>query len=215
MRSRSASIPVLAAAAVATSALHAETVDFVVYSDNAASAAGIQTSAQLSATASAFTLTLSNSTSTGYISNFYLENGSATAGLGSATIQNTAGVSFSAGGSPPTPGGGIHTTAGGAWGGNFFSMSVNSPRPNQNAISGGESLTVVFANNGTFSLSDFVLALQNNDIRLVQHYRAFGPDGESAWLSSNFAVVPLPPAAWAGLGLLGVMGAVRTLRRRA
>jgi hypothetical protein len=28
------------------------------------------------------------------------------------------------------------------------------------------------------------------------------------------AVVPLPPAAWAGLGLLGVIGGVRAARRR-
>lgn len=209
----------LRTAAVALAALaglaSADTIDFVVYSDNAGSVPGIHTSAELTATASTFTITLSNNSTSGYISNFYIEMGSALSTLGAATINNTPGISFSQGGSPGSPGGGIQNTTGGDWAGNFFSMHTNTPQPQNNAINVGESLSVTFAHDGSFSLSDLIAAIQSHDIRLVQHYRAYGDDGESAWLQSNLAVVPLPPAAFAGLGVLGVMGGLRAARRRA
>lgn len=53
---------------------------------------------------------------------------------------------------------------------------------------------------------------------IIDAERTFGH--QDAWATmDNFyvgtmAVVPLPPAAWAGLGLLGVIGGVRAVRRR-
>lgn len=203
----------VAAAALAGLA-HAETVNFVVYSDNAGSVPGIVTTAELAATASTFTITLSNASTSGYIANFYIEMGSALSGLGAATINNTPGISFGQGGSPGNPGGGIHTTTGGSWSGNFFAMSANTPQPQNNAINIGESLSVTFAHDGSFSLTALINALAAEEIRMVQHYRGYGPDDESAWLTSDLAVVPLPPAAWAGLGLLGCIAGVRAAKRR-
>lgn len=207
---RTASVAVAALAGLA----HAETVNFVVYSDNAGSVPGIVTTAELSATATTFTISLSNASTSGYIANFYIEMGSALSGLGAATINNTPGISFGQGGSPNNPGGGIQTTTGGSWSGNFFSMSANTPQPQNNAINVGESLSVTFAHDGSFSLAALLDAIAADEIRMVQHYRGYGANGESAWLTSDLAVVPLPPAAWAGLGLLGCIAGVRASKRR-
>lgn len=192
------------------------------YTNNSGNTAGINSVATLSATADTFSITLTNNSSLGVISAFYLESGAALAGLGSATIHNAPGVGFSAGSSPPNPGGGIQHTPGGSWSGNFFSMDAD-PAPPFNGINPGESLTVTFSilPSGGFSLLALVDALNSHQVRMAQHYIAW-TGGKSEWLVNGsskeqppLVVVPLPPAAWAGLGLLGVMGTARAARRRA
>lgn len=198
------------ALAALTGLASAETVNFVVYSDNAPSLTGLNVTGTLSATATTFTVTLANNSTSGYIANFYIELGDAVSSLVDASILNTAGVSFSEGGSPNNPGGGLDSP----WGGNFFSMKANNPQPQNNAVNPGESISVSFAHDGSFSLNALLDALAAEEIRMVQHYRGFGPDGDSLWLQTNLAVVPLPPAAWAGLGLLAGIAGVRVVAKR-
>jgi hypothetical protein len=50
---------------------------------------------------------------------------------------------------------------------------------------------------------------------MYQRYGDFTDSADAGWLGSNVAVVvPLPAAAWAGLGLLGALGASRVAKRR-
>ncbi len=212
----------LCAAAVSGASASTFVYDLSAYSNNSGNTAGIDSRAALSATDTVLTISLTNNSSQGVVTCFYLEMGSALNGLGAATINNGAGTSFSPGANPANPKGGIQHTAGGAWSGNFFSMSADSPSP-QNGLNAGESMTITFAilENGGFTLANLIAALNSNEIRMAQHYQAW-LDGESEWLVSdtpgtntpNVVLVPLPPAAWAGLGLLGIMGANRLAKRR-
>lgn len=196
------------------------TYNLNAYSNNSGNTGGINSVANLSVTGNTFSITLTNNSSQGFITAFYLENGAALAGLGSATIHNVAGVSFASGATPPNPGG--IQNAGGKWNGNFFSMDADSPSPTH-GINPGESLSVSFAivPNGGFSLLALVNALNSGQIRMAQHYQGW-LNGSSEWLVNGpgteqppLIVVPLPPAAWAGLGLLGVMGIKHAAKRRA
>jgi hypothetical protein len=57
--------------------------------------------------------------------------------------------------------------------------------------------------------------MAENEIRMYQRYGDFTDSADAGWLGSNVAVVvPLPAAAWAGLGLLGALGASRVAKRR-
>ena len=206
---------VLATAAFVASA-SAYTVDFYAYSNNSGDTSGINNTATLAADASTFTVTLFNNSTSGVITNFYIESNSMFAGVSVGSIQNTAGVKFQEGGSPPSPGG-IGDTAGGAWdnGSNGFRFKAKSPGPH-NGINVGESLTIVFNHDGSFSLNALIAALNNNEIRMAQHFLSYGPKGESEWLRNNgstVVIIPLPPAALAGLGMLGLLAGVRTARR--
>lgn len=211
------------AAAVSGASASTFTYNLSAYTNNSGNTAGINSRAVLSATDTVFTISLSNNSSQGVVTSFYLESGSALQGLGAATINNTAGIAFSNGANPKDPKGSIHTTDGGAWSGNFFSMSADNPGPH-NGLNAGESITITFAilENGGFSLANLIAALDSKDIRMAQHYQAW-LNGESEWLVSdtpgtntpNVVLVPLPPAAWAGLSLLGVMGLTRASQRRA
>lgn len=198
------------------------TYDLSAYTNNSGNTAGIASRAVLSATATVLTISLSNNSSQGFVTSFYLESGAALQGLGAATINNGAGTAFSPGASPADPKGGIHNTAGGSWSGNFFSMSADNPSPH-NGLKAGESMSVSFAilQNGGFSLANLIAALNSNDIRMAQHYQGW-LNGKSEWLvngtsttpnNPNVVLVPLSPAAWAGLGTLCLMAGVRASRR--
>lgn len=73
-------------------------------------------------------------------------------------------------------------------------------------------------NAGSFDLQSGYIALiasagkEITSLRLTQPTRA--NDGVSIYGFSTLAVVPLPPAAWAGLAMLGGVAGVRKLRRR-
>lgn len=207
------------AAATVSAQSAASTVNFSAYTNNSGDVARIVTTAAFSETASTFTITLSNNSTAGVITEFYFETGDAIQGLGSATIQNGSGTSFSPGARPKDPKGGIHNTVGGAWSGNFFSMGANSPSPH-NGVGIGESISIVFNRTAGFSLTDLIDAINAQEIRFAQHYQEWGEGGDdSEWLvstgfSNNLIVVPLPPAAWAGLGTLAMISGVRAARRR-
>jgi hypothetical protein len=202
---RAASV-VLAAATGA----QAGTVGFSAYSNNSGTSASIVTSAVLSADGSSFTIELNNGSSQGAITDFYLETGAALAALNSPVIANGTGVAFSPGAAPPSPNN-VHNAGDGAWGGNFFSMDSDSPGVTANGVQNGEWVKVTFSHDGSFSLAALESAIAAHDIRLVIHFQGW-QGGSSEWLSSA-AVIPLPPAAWAASGVLGVLIGVRSVRR--
>lgn len=214
-------LAVISASVVAQASAATYAYDLRAYTNNSGNTAGINTVAVLSATASTFTITLGNNSTQGVMTSFYLETGSALQGLGAATIHNGAGTLFSTGAAPSVPKGGIQNTDGGAWAGNAFSMGANAPSPH-NGLNVGETMSVSFAilQNGGFSLANLIAALDSKEIRMAQHYQGW-INGKSEWLVNgtstpndpNVVLVPLPPAAWAGLGTLGLMAGVRASRR--
>lgn len=213
---RTVAIAVAAIAALSGLA-RATTVDFVVHSNNAASVPGIDTSATLTADASSFTITLHNNSTSGIMTAFYMEVGDSLSSLSGPSINEGAGVSFRPGSSPGNPRGGIQNTDGGDWEGNFFSMSRKRQGGVSNGQNVGESLSVTFTHDGSFSLAALIAAMAADEIRFAQHFQSYGDDGISAWLStdgSTLAVVPLPPAAFAGLGVLGLLAGFHAVKRR-
>ncbi len=200
---------VVACSMLATSLASAGTFQFQAYTNNSGTSDQIDTSVTISADASTVTFTLNNNTSQGRVDIFYIEMGAALAGVdaGSAVIDNSdPGVNFATGGTPDDPEGGILS-----WAGNFFRMSATTPQPAANGLSFGETVSVTFSHDGTFSLAAFSAAVGNGTIRMVQHYLGWGPGGNnSEWL----VTVPIPPAAWAGLATLGVLGGLRAAKRR-
>ncbi|MCC5823356.1 MAG: hypothetical protein LAT64_02365 [Phycisphaerales bacterium] len=202
----------LIAAAFATHA-SAHTVNFSALSNNSGDTSGINNSATLSADASTFTVTLFNNSTSGSIANFYIEQNAdlnVFAAITGFNILNvTGGPQFVAGGSPNLPAE-FGNAESGSWAGNFFSMSGVNPKPH-NGVLVGESITVVFDHDGGFNLNALIQAIDTGQIRMAQHFIAYGPNGESEWLTTT--IIPLPPAAWAGLGTLGLIAGVRTARR--
>lgn len=212
------SLAVMAASGVTLHA-SAATVNIAAYTNDSGDTSGINTTATLAVAATTFTITLENNSASGVITQFYFETGDGVQGLGDATIQNTPGISFGPGATPGTPKGGIHNTVGGSWSGHFFSMGAAGPSPH-NGLRAGESISVIFSRDASFDLGDLIAAINAHDTRLAMKYQEWGEDGEdSEWLVStgvpaNLVVVPLPPAAWAGLGTLGVIIGTRSIRRR-
>lgn len=230
----------VAASIIATGFASANTIRFVPNGSNG-SQSGISTSATLTSDASSLTITFKNSSSSGLVTGFFMETGSALAGLGQTTIVNGDGVRFSQlGGELPSrfgvtglvngttlgasalgqqnpidtgsnPGSGFAGSLQG-WAGTHFAMIREGSLQNGQAT--GESLSVTFSHDGTFSLQAFIDALRNDEIRLVQRYHTGGVADASGLLVGTLTVVPLPAAAWAGLGLLGAVAGARALKRR-
>lgn len=222
-------------------AASAGTVQFQAVAGSATGLDSVRTRAVLSADAGSFTITFVNQSQHGQVTGFYMEMGDAVRSLGQGSIENGDGVSFAQpsatprdtlgsgaantgtagvgsvgpgavalGMTPIAPGSGV----GGLpdWAGTFFAMSRQAPGSGQDA---GESLSVTFTHDGSFSLTDLIRAMANNEIRMYQRYAGFNDSADSGWLGSNVAVVvPLPAAAWAGLGLLGAIGATSIAKRR-
>lgn len=220
-----------------TSLASASTVNFVTQDVAVGRLAGVNTSAFLSADETTFTITLRNQSDTGSMTGFYIESGSALAGLGEATINNGSGVGFS----PPATAGdasGVSVIAGQAgvtpnagttvfgnasgsqisgatgpfgagWSGSFFSMIGRGDLGQSN----GEFVSVTFAHDGSFSLDSLIQSLANDDLRFIQSYDYYGDQSASGFLTSVVVVVPLPPAAWAGLGMLGVVAGARAVKK--
>lgn len=205
------------------------------------SLAGVRTSATVSADASSLTITFRNNSASGLMTGFYMETGSALGGLGETSILNGDGVRFTQlGGESPALFGGTGAVNGSAlgaaalgaqsplgpgptpgsgfagslpnWAGTHFGMARDGALQNGQGV--GESLSLTFAHDGTFSLQAFIDALRNDEIRLVQRYHTGDTANASGLMVGTLTVIPLPPAAWAGLGLLGAVAGVRAIRRR-
>lgn len=124
-------------------------------------------------------------------------------------LNGSPGVSFSEGGSPPDlPGGNSISPQ--------FEVSLgllataDKPPPWQ-GVSPGEWLNVTMdLKNGTFRelLSD----LGDGGLRVGMHVIGFADGGSESFVSNP--VVPLPPAAWGGLALMGAIGVARYRARR-
>jgi hypothetical protein len=216
----------------------AGTVGFVARGADAAVLDGVRTVARLSADASSFTIEFENASGSGAMTAFYIEAGAALSGLGGASIHNGQGVMFAEGAGAPRDGagasapgaayggadgrfdstgatslgGGLIDAAGGRWSGEFFSMARVGGLDAGQAT--GQSVSITFSHDGSFSLDRLLAAIAADEIRFLQRYQGFGVDGEQGWMSSIAVVVPLPPAVLAGLGLLGVIGIGRIAARR-
>ncbi len=223
--------------ALAAGAATAENVQFA-YVAGSPVIAGLNSQATLTADASTFTITFQNNTPGTVMTGFYIEAGTALAGLGAASISHSDGVRFvspNTGASLHVPGldpfqGALNTDQGHAqtqrpgqnasipggtptWSGSFFGMtSIDA----EYGLDAGENLSVTFSHDGNFSLPDLVAAIENDEIDFIKRYHNSGAiDTTTGWLgSSNIAIVPLPPAAWAGLGTLGAVAGVRAFKRR-
>lgn len=200
--------------ALAVTAVTAGTVQLTSFTNNSGNAQNINAQAVLTSDATQFTIALSNLTG-GVITSFYIESGSALFGSTGLTFDSFAyshaGMAFSS-----TGGVGPDDAQGGlGWNGNFF-RARPLPPPTHNGVNMGETLTMTFNHNGSFSLAAFQAALDSGDIRFALHYQSWtGANGGdfSEWLVTP-AIVPLPPAVWAGLGTLGLALGIRKLRRR-
>ena len=198
----------------------ATTFDFVAYTNNSGISEQIDVSVQVSATASTLSFVITNNSSAGRMATFYMENGSALAGVdaGSWVVTDLAGsTSFVSPSGPPGPPGVTPSVPQGgispSWGGNFFAMEAATSQPNPNSLNAGESIRLTFDHDGTFVLSDLIDAMGSGQLRLAQHYLSWGAnDNFSEWLST--VIIPLPPAGWAGLATLGLIAGVRAARRR-
>lgn len=200
--------------ALAVTAATAGTVQLTSFTNNSGNAQNISTQAVLSSDLTTFTIALSN-LSSGTITSFYIESGSALFGSTGLAFQSFtyshAGMAYS-----NTGGVGPNEAEGSlGWNGNFF-RARPLPPPTHNGVNMGETLTMNFTHNGSFSLAAFQAALDSGDIRFALHYQSWtGANGGdfSEWLVTP-AIVPLPPAVWAGLGTLGLALGIRKFRRR-
>ena len=80
-----------------------------------------------------------------------------------------------------------------------------------------EYLDIVINLFGTNTLTDVITALNqgfvgpdNHGLRVGMHVQAIGAGGSESFVNN---IVPLPPAAWAGLATLGGIAGLRSLRR--
>ncbi|MCC5823355.1 MAG: hypothetical protein LAT64_02360 [Phycisphaerales bacterium] len=219
----------------------AATIQFAPVAPNG-SMSGVQTNATLSADASSFTITFQNNSAAGLMTGFYIEAGTALGSLGDAVIHNGQGVQFSAlggespnqgnsgafgmgsaagvnqaqgravfGPSVPFPGAGSAGSING-WAGTFFGMTREGAF--ENGQGAGQSLSLTFSHDGTFSLESLIDAVRNDEMRLVQRFHAGDAASHSSLLVGTLTVVPLPAAAWAGLGMLGACAGYRAIKRR-
>tara|TARA_R110000782_G_scaffold54637_7_gene115458 strand:+ start:3946 stop:4569 length:624 start_codon:yes stop_codon:yes gene_type:complete len=193
--------------ATAAGTASAATVDFTAYTNNSGNTAGISTSATLASTGSSFSITIQNSSSQGYIGVFYMETHAALSGVdaGSVAFGPGPGVDFK------LSNGAWNGPGGTAWGTSFIEVTKDGGAAN--GIHSGEFLTLTFSHDGSFNLDNLIAAINADEIDFALHYQAW-TNGESEKLLNNpVAVVPLPPAVWAGLGMMGTLAGVRGYRR--
>jgi hypothetical protein len=212
----------LAAAAVAAcaSAASAERVDLLIFENvTNTPTTGLDLWVDVTDGGTHVDFTFHNdSTVSSIITSIYVENTAFTSAAFSsaAIVAQSAGVSFSAGATPPNPPGSI-SGWGGAWGGNVFSAD-NDP-PASKGINPGEWLTIRFALAG-YAFADVIDELSSDPVgfRIAEHIQSIGQDSVSMWGVNGpieSSVVPLPPAAWSGLALLGLAGIARARHARA
>jgi hypothetical protein len=145
------------------------------------------------------------------ITDVYFDDGTL---LGIATINNGAGVNYSAGASPPNlPGGNLLavpfvTTAG-------FSADSNPPAQ-PNGVNPGEQLEILFNLLSGQTFADTIAALQQGltnpaapgSLRIGIHVQAIGPTGDS----DSFVNVPEPNVALLAMVAFGCVGGALRIR---
>jgi hypothetical protein len=197
----------LALIAAASGVASAATFDFTAYTNNSGNTAGISTSASLASTASTFSITVQNASSMGFIGAFYMETHASLAGVdaGSVVLNEGPGVDFKvANGAWNGPGGA-------SWGTSFIEVTKNGSA--SNGINAGEYLTLTFDHDGSFDLDDLIAAINADEISFALHYQAWIGGESEKLLNNTVSVVPLPPAAWAGLGMMATLAGIRGYRR--
>lgn len=149
-----------------------------------------------------------DSTISASIASLYFESAGLGANLSNGTIHDqSAGVDFSAGATPPNPAQ-PGASFGGNWSGNVFAAGANSPPPFNGINHGGaETLTVRF-DIANITVPQLVAGMLNNpaEFRIAMHVIDMGPQN----LFSVWAVVPPPGTAM----LAGLAGLVALKRRR-
>ena len=154
-----------------------------------------------------------DSTIDSFVSAIYVESTNfSTASLANGAVGAQSGADFAPPATPPTPPGSI-SAFGGAWGGNLF--SADKAAGNGNGIDIGDWVTVGMDLMGGATAGDVEGAMGDPALfRFAAHVQ--GINGSSVWVTNIPAgeIVPLPPAAFAGAGLIGLIGAVRVARRR-
>jgi len=157
------------------------------------------------------------------IKEVYFDAGGSGSTFASGVIQSQTGANFVWGSGSPgnLPGGNSLTPA--------FETTLNlladsgngGPTTGINLASDSLVVRMTMAGGKTFSdVVDGLLAAPNavNSIRIGMHVISIGTVGGSDSYVSNLLVVPLPPAAWGGLGCLATViaaGVARSRRLRA
>jgi hypothetical protein len=144
--------------------------------------------------------------------------------FGDSNIVESTGVAYSVGASPPSlPGGGNFVTSSG------LSADSDSPVEANGINHSTEFLNISIALYGSHTFADVIaqinqgfVSTSQRGLRVGLHVQAIGQGYQGAGGSEAFinntqqiVLVPLPPAAWAGLGSFSlVLGAARVRRRR-
>lgn len=124
----------------------------------------------------------------------------------SSIDNSSAGVNFTAGGSPPNlPGG---NNAGPSFSSDFR-VSSTSPR-SPNGVGIGEFVTLAYSMQNGVTFNDVLAGLNGGELRIGMHVQSM-PDGDSDSYINVGTAVPSPDA-----GMLGILGisALSALRRR-
>jgi hypothetical protein len=148
-----------------------------------------------------------------FVSSIYVESTDfSTAAMANGAIGDESGATFTPPATPEFPPGSI-SGSGGAWGGNLF--SADKTPGSGTGIDVGDYVTVEMDLINGYTYGDVIDALgEPVAFRFAAHVQ--GINGSSVWVTNGpiGEIVPLPPAAFAGAGLLALMGGVRIVRRR-
>jgi len=154
-----------------------------------------------------------DSTIDSFVSAIYIEaTDFSTAAMANGAVVDESGATFTPPATPPQPAGSI-SGFGGPWGGNLF--SADKIPGNGTGIDIGDYVTVGMDLINGYTYADVIDALEEPiAFRFAAHVQ--GINGSSVWVTNGpiDEVVPLPPAAFAGAGLLALIGGVRFARRR-
>lgn len=203
---------------LASAVAHADTVDLFVFenADNA-DVSGLSLGVDVvdAGNGAVQFIFTNDSTIPGFVTSIYVESTQFTvAHLDSPEFGPATGdVSFSDRVAPLEPAGSI-ANYGGAWGGTLFGSTRYNGYANKWAIQTGEALTVNFQLVDA-SFQELLEALQTPEFRFACHVQGL-PNDSSVWATNGpqAQLVPVPSAAFAGAGLLGVIGIRRIARKR-
>lgn len=104
-------------------------------------------------------------------------------------------------------------------GGSFFDFKFDWPTSNTANRFDGDWVSAVFTLSMTglnaSSFIDLGVGAGNspNGLYTAAHIQGIPPEG-SGWVTGNVVIVPLPPAAWLGLGGLALAGGVASRRKQ-